>query len=181
MNKIKVIALSALAFVTIASMVFVGCQKKEELTSTTIPTTVKNTRWKKIFDYLGIRVTVEGAEGYLHETYYANGQLKSRDCDPGNAVCYTKITIGKVVRPANSGDAFVGEMLINSKNDIDLWIKPENASANTLENLNDGILNLKSNFGIGFSRYEKEILIVPAGNYKATIEPDGSYKIKFQF
>jgi len=34
MNKIKVIALSALAFVTIASMVFVSCQKQQEFVET---------------------------------------------------------------------------------------------------------------------------------------------------
>jgi hypothetical protein len=34
MKKLKVISLSALAFVTIASMVFVGCQKQQELVST---------------------------------------------------------------------------------------------------------------------------------------------------
>jgi hypothetical protein len=46
MNKLKLIALSTIAFVTIASTIFVSCQKQQELviTPTTKTTTVKGTR-----------------------------------------------------------------------------------------------------------------------------------------
>jgi hypothetical protein len=46
MNKIKIIALSALAFVTIASMVFVGCQKPQEFIDKTQPTAPNITQAK---------------------------------------------------------------------------------------------------------------------------------------
>ena len=76
MKNLKLITLTTLAFAIIASIVLVGCRKDEVK-----PIEVKKekkTRFKKIFQYFGITVTVEGASGCLEETYYPNGQLQSR-------------------------------------------------------------------------------------------------------
>jgi hypothetical protein len=179
MKKLKIFSLSALAFIAIASTVFVSCQKQN--TQQPIETKVVKMRGKKIMDFLGLKITVEAAQGFLRETYYANGQLKSRDCDPGNAVCYTKINIGKALHPTTNGEAFVGEILIHSFRDIELWIKPQNASDYMLQNLSDGILNIDSPFGIGFDKYESDMILVPSGNYPVNLEQDGSYRIRFLF
>lgn len=58
----------------LSSVVIVSCQKAQDTNTTTVQTSTKKTRhWKRIIDYLGIKLTAEGASGCLTEIFNNNG------------------------------------------------------------------------------------------------------------
>lgn len=181
MKRIKIVALSALVFMIVSSTVIVSCQKAQETTTTVQSKTKKTRQWKKIIDYLGIKITAEGASGCLTEIFNNNGVRIYRNCSAGCPVCWVDIKVGVPVHAPNQDQAFVGEILINSMNNVSLWVMPENVNSQILNNLSDGIFNVDNPFGIGFDKNADDVIIVPNGNYQVTNEANGSYRIDFIF
>jgi hypothetical protein len=87
MKNLKVIALSALAFVTIASMVFVSCQKDSELITTPTTKTVKNTRSPKI---TGTGYFTWQGWGHNEDIKDLDGNVIFQTC-PGAGLCRFKV------------------------------------------------------------------------------------------
>lgn len=83
MKNLKVIALSVLTFVTIASMVFVSCQKQQELTTKT----VKNTRSPKI---TGTGYFTWEGWGHNEDIKDLDGNVIIQTC-PGAGLCRFKV------------------------------------------------------------------------------------------
>jgi hypothetical protein len=177
MKNLKLIALSALAFVTIASTVFVSCQKQQEL----IPSVTKiktltakpNSKSRYKIYVVGPDKTAVVDMGHYY-TYSGSDGIVHWDCSVSSGVCHVTITPGGY----------------NSKNST--WVSNEDFDALEIDKVGVGseiysanVVNGKYRVTGGFTfaifnekTNETIHYDVPVGNYEV-VENDTRFAIVF--